>query len=358
LVLGNHFGAIAFDPVPGSPLAYALLPLRFGWVGVDLFFVLSGYLIGNQLWRVRHASNVLGVFYARRAARVLPLYIALLVAFCAGIYAQSRGAIDMPALFGSTPALWSYFMFAQNIMLALLPVHTNLLTISWSLAIEEQFYVLAPWLMRGIERAGVLFVLAAMIVAISVFSRAVAVHGFGVERPEFSYFLTVTRLDALGCGLAVAALMNWPRLRQSGFALTRVAAGLLVVGVLAFLLEVAHPGALGVALYSVLAVLFGSALLLSLLGAWPRWISGVLRTAILRWFGRVSYGLYLLHLPVVGLVGWLVLPEHRTLFQHMPWHGALLALGLSMLMAQLSWRYLERPLIERVKRVATYRITA
>src|SRR5882762_4774863 len=117
MVLIAHFFLVVSRP--GSPLAYALVPLRLDWSGVDLFFVLSGFLIGGILLDAREASNYFKVFYTRRFFRIIPLYTACLVgAF--GLYLLALGGIANRIAWmydGKLP--WGlYPLFLQNFWMA------------------------------------------------------------------------------------------------------------------------------------------------------------------------------------------------------------------------------------------------
>src|SRR5260370_19570686 len=154
MVLIAHCFAIVSRP--GSALAYALVPLRLDWTGVDLFFVLSGFLIGGILLDARESSNYFRVFYTRRFFRIVPIYAVLLV--CAGftIYLSDARIFRRyeEMLTGRLP--WWYFLtFAQNIGMSIHKVWgTFPLGVTWSLAVEEQFYLTLPLLIRFLDRRG------------------------------------------------------------------------------------------------------------------------------------------------------------------------------------------------------------
>src|SRR5947209_14444099 len=110
MVVASHYGA-GVAVAPGSLGSYALVPfLRLGWSGVDLFFVLSGFLICR--WLLERGPSA--EFYLRRAARTLPLYSLMLALFICGVSAERGELLHLPHLFGNAQYLWSYFALQQN----------------------------------------------------------------------------------------------------------------------------------------------------------------------------------------------------------------------------------------------------
>src|SRR5437879_42167 len=117
-----------------------------GWMGVDLFFVLSGFLITGILVDTKPSYGYFRNFYARRCLRIWPLYYALIV-FMFVIVPRLRPA-DAHTVFDKSSPWWAYPLFLQNV---LIPSPTNAagpLAVTWSLAIEEQFYLVWPWVIR------------------------------------------------------------------------------------------------------------------------------------------------------------------------------------------------------------------
>src|SRR6266436_5687461 len=152
MVLIAHFFLVVSRP--GSPLAYALVPLRLDWSGVDLFFVLSGFLIGGILLDARESSNYFRVFYTRRFFRIVPIYAVLLFTVALAMYLSSAGASDKyEEIFAERLPWWYFATFLQNIGMSLHNVWgTFPLGVTWSLAVEEQFYLTLPLLIRFLGR--------------------------------------------------------------------------------------------------------------------------------------------------------------------------------------------------------------
>ncbi|MBM3853598.1 MAG: acyltransferase, partial [Verrucomicrobia bacterium] len=145
LVLWHHLGASALPFGADSWLGWVRAASSLAGAGVDLFFVLSGYFIGGILIDHRESPRLARVFYLRRALRILPLYaVTLAVIF-------TLVALGAPGSWQEFPA-WIYGLFLTNFALAWAQ-HWDWLPLSvlWSLAVEEQFYLLAPWIVRALS---------------------------------------------------------------------------------------------------------------------------------------------------------------------------------------------------------------
>lgn len=148
-VLVWHFGPTIAAVEPGSTLAYACRAVSLAWAGVDLFFALSGFLIASILLRAAGSPRYFLTFYVRRAARILPLYFVLLAVLAAG---NLDGGLFFPAvlrpLFESQLPGWSFPVFAQNLFMpGINDFGPKLTSVTWSLAVEEQFYLILPFLL-------------------------------------------------------------------------------------------------------------------------------------------------------------------------------------------------------------------
>ncbi|NVM97836.1 acyltransferase [Arthrobacter sp. SDTb3-6] len=278
-----------------------LKPLSGGYVGVDVFFVISGFLITGQLLRMldREGSIRFGNFYAKRARRILPA--ALLVAGLTTVASW----IWMPPLL--MKEVWhgavATALYAPNMLFAY--QGTNYLSEStpsvfqhyWSLGIEEQFYIFWPailavgfWIFRRNQR-----VLLAMVAALTLASFVLCVVGMDISQP-WTFFSLPTRAWELGVGALVAFVV------RSGWAwLKRPSTGLLAwIGLVSLLVigfsydsSTPFPG-----FYAALPVL-ATALLIVGGGAESRLSSGrLLGAGILQFIGKISYSLYLVHWPL------------------------------------------------------------
>ena len=157
LVVVWHYVGAPLQAVPGPVALAGFRSLRLAWSGVDLFFVLSGFLIGGILLDQRASPGYFKAFYARRFCRIFPVYFLWLGLFFA-LLALAPGFTSSPAfrhLFDKPLPAWSYATFTQNLVIARWETFgPDWLAITWSLAIEEQFYLLLPLMVRFLLRNG------------------------------------------------------------------------------------------------------------------------------------------------------------------------------------------------------------
>lgn len=299
LVLGWHYVAGPLGMHAGRAHAGTLGrgPLAIGWSGVDLFFVLSGFLIADILLRARIADNYFTVFFVRRTARLVPLYVLTLVAFVVA-REWSSGVVPLRGMFveDGVPD-WMYPIFVQNLGMARQGgFGPGWLAPTWSLAAEWQFYLTFPLLVRFAPPRWVLATAIAALVGCPLLRH--------VLMPIPGYVLLPSRADAFLAGGLVAYLLWDPAaaLRVTAYLprLRTVWWGLLAaVGVMAYRLEWfgAVTGEYGTFTHSVLAVFYSTTVLLAVADeGW--WLNRIVRLAALRWIGTVSYGVYLVHQPM------------------------------------------------------------
>ena len=273
-----------------------------GWVGVDLFFVLSGYLITGLLWDARRSPRYYGNFYGRRVLRIFPLYYALLVVVFAVLPLVSAS----PALLAATRDRWLYVTYLANVALVAHGWQLFCLDITWSLAVEEQFYLCWPLLIRRCSRAALVRLLLLLIVIMPILRTGALALGLSWRG---TLMLTPFRLDTLAVGALIAlaereapevfAIMKRQAPRVAGL-LGGFVAALILSG--RFARDSWLVGTVG---YSLLALFFG-ALLVVALGP-PRPLRAILLLRPLRRVGVVSYGIYILHPLCYAAVGTILL---------------------------------------------------
>lgn len=186
---------------------------QFGWTGVDLFFVLSGYLIAGQLFASikRNAPIHLREFFIKRFFRIIPAYLVILTLYSLFPLLRERDPLS---------PLWRYLTFTLNFGLDLR--HTGTFTHAWSLCVEEQFYLLLPLILLFSRRFGInkitIFLLPVLFIA-GFFIRAwnwdhlikpwMNADSFMVIWHKFMYYPTYNRLDGLLVGVGIAALFTF-----------------------------------------------------------------------------------------------------------------------------------------------------
>ncbi len=295
------------------------------WIGVDLFFVLSGFLItGILLDRKARGLPYFGHFYARRARRILPPYLLLLVV--------------SSLLFGvGWLAHWPWYaFFSTNVGLSLGSIGHDSLNVLWSLAVEEQFYLFWPFVVLACSPRALVRVAVGLVIAAPLL-RAAATPWFASFWPI--YYLTPFRMDLLAAGALLALAQRrdrqmLARLYRPALALACVALALLAWLHLAYpRFRAANTPLSNATLYSVSLLLCTSLVVIALRGRGR--VQRVLTQPALVYLGAVSYTVYLIHLSVLYVV-W-TLPLNRYL-------SAALALVLTLAYASLSWHAFERRL--------------
>lgn len=341
LVLFYHFGPGLPGFAPGSVGSYLMAPLlRLSWSGVDLFFVLSGFLITGILADLTPSFASTARFLARRAARILPLYGVVVGLALAGREAFRADPSFFPQLFSAFSGAWTYLVFLQNDWFALGHAQINAVSVTWSVAIEEKFYLLFPLLVFALRlRAGERFArnLAMALTALAALSLLARCMAPPAEPESWMYFATVCRLDGLAIG-GLIWVMHHQATRVPAWALW---ATLAATGA-ALLAEANAKGALGPLTYSVTSLFFGAILCAAL--QWKP-LARPLSFAPLGYLGRISYGLYLLHIPVLGIVTGLMAGMDTDLLGQRPVAVSAVAFVLTIGLASLSWFALERPIL-------------
>jgi peptidoglycan/LPS O-acetylase OafA/YrhL len=347
LVMLHHF--TYYRPTAGADLAIGSVVFFF-WTGVDLFFVLSGFLITGILLDTRNSERYFTSFYARRFLRIFPLYY--LVLFLAFVVLPKFPALH-PMLAGQAelPPQWPYWLYLTNFFIAGSGWVHGWVDISWSLAIEEQFYLVWPlviWLCppRAVPLICVAVLLAEPILRILARESGMqalpifVLPWYRLDGLAMGSLLAVAQRRGLmptldrwvpavvvGCvaGLVVCAIMGghtwwWNRwMQQYGYSLIALTGGAMLVG------AIARPAD----------------------SRWPRMLSA----GWLRAFGKYSYCLYLIHAPVMRAVREYVFNPEQFLTYHMaPWIAQLLFYALatapSFALAWLSWRCVEAPILK------------
>lgn len=304
-----------------------LVSFPAGFMGVDVFFVISGFLITGIL--LQDTSIIR--FYQRRARRILPALFVMLVAvlavgmamFLPHDLATAARTSAATLLFSSNIAFWrmaNYFAHETQVWPLL---HT------WSLGVEEQFYIFFPLLVRFVRMRGRAF--AALLAAIAILSFAAAVFAVSHRNGTIAFYLVPFRAWELLIGSILATGVLPPLSRWWARSLVGLA------GLIAILLPMAtalvrlpFPG------LGALLPVFGAAAILWAGSGGKHLISPVLSCKPMIFVGLISYSLYLWHWPVLAFMRyWAIDPLTPA--------QAIVAVLLSLALASLSWRFVERP---------------
>jgi peptidoglycan/LPS O-acetylase OafA/YrhL len=328
---------------------------RLGWTGVDLFFVLSGFLITGLLYDTRSGPHYYRTFYVRRVLRIFPLYYLFLV------YVLHIA----PALWPDTPLAemarramaerseaW-YWLYLQNLPFALDGTlgHPNL-AVTWSLAIEEQFYLLWPLVIASGSRRSLMWTTGALMIAAPAIRVALVAGGAHWVTP---YVLPFARMDALAAGAFVAlAMRGGPEAASRLRAAARIVAAAAAAALLAiwYLEDPLDNGdqtepLMLTAGCSVLAIGFAAVVAIVAGAPTDSPAARVLGSRPLRALGRYSYALYLFHVPIRRWIRdeYFPVAEFPTLLGS-PFPGQLLfylvATGPALLLAWVSWHVYEK----------------
>jgi peptidoglycan/LPS O-acetylase OafA/YrhL len=357
-VLSWHYLAIHVQAPRRSVLALMLLPLRLAWSGVDLFFVLSGFLIGGILVDARRSPNYFATFYRRRFFRIVPLYAALSLAFwaCILLGAQRWNGTVGHALFANPIPWYAFPLFLQNAFVAYRGTFEPLATgVMWSLAIEEQFYLTFPFLVRYLSPRQLPRVLVG-IMAVAPILRCLAVYGLphgGVA----AYVLTPMRADSLAAGALAAILVRSDEARAALVrhrAALRAAVGVLLLGAAGFILRrwTTHESpAMCIIGYSWLCWLYVLVLLLAVTGPDGR-LAGLLRARWLRSLGEIAFGAYLIHVAALCVCFGVFLGREPTIENVQQLAVTLVAATVTIVLARASWVLFERRMVRIGQRYA------
>jgi peptidoglycan/LPS O-acetylase OafA/YrhL len=314
----------------------SVLPFVYGGAfGVDLFFVLSAYLITDLLLREKEEFGRINIksFYMRRVLRIWPLYYAFIAAVI--LFSGLDSGQKFPNHF-----LIPFLLFVGNWSFVLIGWPNSVLVPLWSVSVEEQFYLFWPPIVARLTRERI--VTAAWIMV--AIANTVRIYEIGMTHSSADQLWanTFAHLDSLAAGILIAALLGGgvPNLR-SGLRLVLAIGGILLIGLRGhFVTDMKDPQNLGAALGYPVVVIGCCMLLFAFLGL-------RVRIPIVSYLGKISYGLYVYHLMAVRLAD-KILPEY---------HGGIFVAGrlvvglaLTIAISALSYVVLEKPFLKLKQR--------
>jgi peptidoglycan/LPS O-acetylase OafA/YrhL len=314
------------------------------WSGVDLFFVLSGFLIGRILIYNKASKNFFKTFYARRFLRIFPAYYLVLLAFF--IFVKSGTSVNFPWLAQEPFPLYSYALYIQNFFMMYSSTGPNWLGVTWSLAAEEQFYLLLPLVIFLVNYKNLPWAIIIGILLGPIFRATLP--GLG------PYVLLPARIDSLMFGVLIA----YYHLNGSLEKAFKKRQGMLVGCIIVFFLLLYVFGAkkpmggIGdVYLHTVLAMFYASFLILVLVADKNSGLSKFLSAPWMSFIAKISYMIYLTHQIFNGLFSEIFM--HRQTPQMSELDGALTTLGAfiaTLAFSTLSYYILEKPILNLGKK--------
>jgi peptidoglycan/LPS O-acetylase OafA/YrhL len=341
------FHVFQVEPIPTQSLARVFyLMTRLGQTGVDLFFVLSGFLITGILFDAKGSDRYFVNFYGRRTVRIFPLYYGVLVVslvilpICFGVHLKSVAPIwlwtytaNLPIAFGADGGSFGYF---------------------WTLAIEEQFYLIWPAVVFLAGRK-LLMRICLGCIAMAVLARMVA-ESVGVS----SFSFTLCRMDSLTLGAFLALMIRRP---EGARGLGKVAMGVILatVVVMAPCYAIKSGGGdawVQVVKYTVTAAFYGALLILAITVSERSRLGRVFAFGPLRGVGRLSYGMYIYHSFAIHIAAAALSSARLATLGIAPtaalWLRFGLVIALSIAVSWLSWHLFERPFLV-LKKYFVYR---
>jgi len=341
LVLFHHL--TIHRPTRGVDESLASVPL-FGWSGVDVFFVLSGFLITGILIDSKERPRYFRNFYIRRVLRIMPLYFAIIILW-AFIYEGAGSYLLLSAVFGANLA---YVVGIPE------PRGPDVL---WSLAVEEHFYLVWPVIVLLLSRRSLLIVSAMIFVATPVLRGIFAARGM---EPNLIFLLSWFRFDGLAAGAMIAI---WARSAHFSrpiavrISAAAVAALLIVTaGAYPFGVFVPHSPSAVALRYTQAYLVFGACFVLVLAYAGSAWTSP-LRWRLVALSGALSYCIYLVHLSVGDGYERVLAASGFSAVEHFgPWGAVFVRVAVMVVasfgIALLSRKYFDGPILALKDRLA------
>lgn len=350
VVIYHWFFLSGIDEALPYPIASIGL---MGWSGVDLFFVLSGFLIGGILIDNRDTKNYFKVFYIRRFYRIIPLYVVMVTVWIILSYLSATHSVSEPRkwLFEHSLPFYVYPFFIQNIWMALHgTMGARMIDATWSLAVEEQFYLTLPFIIRYVKYKNLpIYIIAGILLAPII--RVFLYFTWGADNSAVAnYVLLFCRLDSLLLGVLAA----WFVRRENGVTYLQkhkyyLTGSAVLLGIFFLALARIRPGFNNFYLVSfgyTLIGLFYLSLLLIAISSSKNLISKIFRFRGLTFLGILAYGLYLLHQPILGMMHGAIRADNPYINGRMSLLVTCLSFVVLLFVSYMSWIFFEKPLVK------------
>ena len=320
----------------------------FGWLGVDLFFVLSGFLITEILLNNLNKPFFLRNFYMRRVLRIFPLYYIVLILFLIILPILHNPSLDISYYTSNQFWLWTYF---QNwLYIFKEPYGDKILLHTWSLAVEEQFYLIWPITILLIRKPKILLLIV-IVVLLSAIAMRYIVWSYKIENLAYSSLYTFTRIDGICIGCLLALIMKI----NTGFLKTYTSVIVILMAIINFGFYFLNGRQsftlpyLALVGYTTFAVLFGILVYEAVLAESPL-INLIFTYRPLTFFGKISYGLYVYHWPVYlfffPYLKRTFSVQKNSSFLLPDLIAAILVTIIAIFISILSYRFIEKPFLK------------
>ncbi len=330
---------------------------RFGWMGVDLFFVLSGFLITDLLLKTKENDSFLKNFYMRRVLRIFPLYYLTLCAFfllAPYLFTQKDSSSVFYYYDEHKYWFWTYFQNWLFVERGKAPV--PYLSHFWSLAVEEQFYILWPLFVFFVKDIAKLKNIMVLLIAIAILLRVYTRIHFPDDVEKY-YCSTLTRMDSLLVGGLLAIRLKEGKTLPALF----IKLIFLICSILLLLSYLFHYDLnqdnpiLSTIGYTCFAILFACIIYLFITANQPvmNWLK---KLHLLNFIGKISYGMYVYHLPIYLILstqfskiisGYINTGPNATTI----W-VSLLSVVITIAASTISFYFLEKPILSLKKHFA------
>lgn len=331
------------DHARSGPLHLLGMFFAFGWSGVDLFFVLSGFLITGILYDTQNDPHYYRNFYARRVLRIFPPFYLLALTYLlltpvVGVHWRWIHLAYLLYLGYPVALIWPTLMKVSPLLFT---AHL------WSLCSEEQFYLIWPWMVaRSRDSAAILRVCA--VAGILAISLRIAIWASRSLSIAWTHDFLLSRVDTLALGAAIAILLRGPLqeriLRWAPLFFVLATGG--VIGMCVARQSVNHSDpVIATVGFSAIALAYGGVLLLALRrGSWAAWFMSL---KVLRLFGKYSYGMYLYDLPLTVVLS----PRREFFIARLHSYGIgsvvflIFCVAVNLLVAAASFHLIESPIM-------------
>ena len=334
LVIGSHL-AFLLGLQPPTPWLGVNRLLQGGFIGVDIFFVLIGFLITSLILAEIMDTGQFSLrrFYIRRALRLLPaLYVLLAIVFVVSVWNGFPIASQWEATRAALLYIINWFYALPLLHDGNLEVQTNIGHL-WSLAIEEQFYLIWPVIFALVSRRRQLLSKLPFLAVILII--VVVVRRYSLLNAGLSTWNIFMRTDARVDSILIGSLLAFIYMKfDFDSRVLKIVAYSALVSLVWFMYTGPSNGILFKTGFTLIAICAAVVILASVDGSW--WLSKVLSTRLLSFVGRISYGLYLWHFPIFDYLAHHMHPGPKSI-------RVLVALSATFIATITSWRFIETP---------------